>query len=117
MLGQSGEPLEGITHLNDVQSGVVLGVLFRGFEENGHDVIWCITCTARHEMGEGSDSDKEGDEGEIGSGRGVDREGDVEVESGAEEEEGSLVVEGGENVGEGVEIGRASCRERVLVAV
>ena len=34
--------------------------------ENGHDVIWCITCTARHEMGDGSESDVERNENGMG---------------------------------------------------
>jgi len=55
VLGRSGEVLGDITRLSDFDSGVVSYVLFRGFAENGHDVIWCNACTARHEQGDNSD--------------------------------------------------------------
>jgi hypothetical protein len=33
-------------------TGVEYGVLYRGFTENGNDVILCNVCTARHEQGD-----------------------------------------------------------------
>jgi hypothetical protein len=38
-LSPSREVLEGITRLNDWDTGVEYGVLYRGFTENGNDVI------------------------------------------------------------------------------
>ena len=88
MLADSGEPLEGITSLRDVQSGVSLGFLYRGFTESGRDVIWCFACTARHKMGntsEGGDGGG-GSRHQMGDDGGDDGEGTSDAKEGAGEE-------------------------------
>jgi hypothetical protein len=70
-------------------------VLYRGFTENGNDVIWCNVCTARHEKGDESEGERqeaseESDDVEDEDHMGEDdkREDDTEDEMEDAEEDG-----------------------------